>query len=129
MKEPTILIRHSGSSALRRSYRHDVIQTNSSYPFMCSYTRNKRVRRNGHVLGRTRCAESRGSSDCATRNSTGAGDRGTIAATGGAHRVVPGRTGGSNSGSFYLPNWDCRSTAMVATEFESQGRAIGQRGG
>src|SRR4029434_9139762 len=97
---------------------NDVSKTNFSVgSFMCSYTRNKRVR------------QSRSAGDCAARNPTGAGNRGTVAAIGGAHRVVPGRAGGPDSGSFYLPNRDCRSGAMVATEFESQGRSIGQRGG
>src|SRR4029450_13729342 len=109
---------------------HDLGKTISGNgSFLCSYTRNKRVGVNGHVLGKTRCTESRGSSDCAIRDSASADDSGTVGATGGAHRVVPGRTGGPDSGSFYLPNRDCRSGALVAEEFQSQGRAMGQRGG
>src|SRR4030095_12460421 len=115
---------------LARRMKHDVTKTIFSVgSFMYSYTRDKRVRVNGHVLGRTRCTESRGSSDCAARNPTGAIDSGTVAATGGAYRLVSGQTGGPDAGSFHLPNRDCGSGAMVATEFESQGRAIGQRGG
>src|SRR6266850_3089896 len=109
---------------------HDLGKTISGNgSFMCSYTRDKRVRVHGHVLGKPCCTESRGSSDCAIRHSAGPDDRGTVAATGGAHRLVSGRTGGPDSGSFYVPNRDCRSGAMVATEFESQGHAIGRRGG
>src|SRR5882672_718781 len=101
---------------------HDLGKTISGNgSFMCSYTRNKRVRVNGHVLGKTRCTESRGSSDCATRNPTGAGDRGAGAATGGAHRLVPGRTRGPDSGSFYLPDRNCRSEPLAARKLQPEG--------
>src|SRR5437016_3809157 len=112
-RKPSLKIRR-----LVRRMNHDIGKTIFSVgSFMCSYTRNKRVR------------QSRGSGDCAARNPTGAIDCGTVAATGGTHRVVPGRARCRDSGSLYLPHPDCRSGALVATEFQSQGGAIGRRGG
>ncbi|HVH91654.1 MAG TPA: hypothetical protein VM783_09745, partial [Candidatus Acidoferrum sp.] len=65
--------REEAISEIRRLVRrmnHDIGKTIFSVgSFMSSFTRNKRVRVNGHVLGRTRCTESRGSSGCAIRHS------------------------------------------------------------
>ena len=55
--------------------------------------------------------------------------RGTVAATGGADRIVSRRTGRPSSGSFHLPDRDCRSEPLAATKLQSEGRTIGQRGG